>query len=459
MGTLHVYAGDDLYSQIQTLGPADVVVVHAGTYTTPGFYEVTWAGTADAPIRIEVAQGDHVVLQGQPDQNVINITGAYFTLDGFEITGGSHGLRLRTVSNATISNNQIHGLGDVGISCNFEENCDQITIRHNEIFDTGHAGTGEGMYLGCNDGSCRLTNSVIANNYVHDIGGSQGDGIEIKTSSYGNIVIDNVIVRSNYPGITMYGFNGSHPLNVITRNLVWHAKADNGIQVAGQITVTNNVVIDSAANGIQSKATAGVTTTDVAIAYNTVIGAGATCLKMNDWAGGTNELLENNAVYCDGGSAIDINGGSAPGAKLAGNIGLGTSNGATLGAGGSVAADFVGAMAGNAYPAPGSPLIDTASTSYPVTEDFNATPRSGALDVGAYEVTGATNPGWIPVEGFKDPLPVDSGDVTVNVGGSEWGNDVNHPPSSGGCCDANGDQPRGSAILIALVALVLRRRS
>jgi Right handed beta helix region len=458
MGVYDVHPGDDLYTRLQMLQAGDTVVVHAGTYTTPGFYEVTWPGTADAPIVIEAAPGEHAVLQGEADQNVINITGSYFTLDGFEITGGSHGLRLRTVSNATISNNQIHGLGDVGISCNFEENCDAITIRHNEIFDTGHAGTGEGMYLGCNDGSCRLTNSIVANNYVHDIGGSQGDGIEIKTSSYGNLVIDNVIVRSNYPGITMYGFTGSHPVNVITRNLVWHAKADNGIQVAGQITVTNNVVIDSAANGIQSKATAGVTTSDVTIAFNTVVGAGATCLKINDWAGGANEILENNAAYCAGGSAIDVNGGAGPGAKLAGNIGLGTSNGATLGAGGSIAGDFVGAMAGNAYPAPGSPLIDVADASYGVTEDFNATPRTGTLDVGAYEVTTATNPGWIPIEGFKDPLPI-GGDVTVNVGGTELGNDVHHPPSNGGCCDTNGGQPRGSAILVALVALVLRRRS
>jgi len=107
MGVYDVHAGDDLYTRLTMLQAGDTVVVHAGTYTTPGFYEVTWPGTADAPIVIEAAPGEHAVLQGEADQNVINITGSYFTLDGFEITGGSHGLRLRTVSNATISNNQI----------------------------------------------------------------------------------------------------------------------------------------------------------------------------------------------------------------------------------------------------------------------------------------------------------------------------------------------------------------
>ncbi|MEO8548791.1 MAG: right-handed parallel beta-helix repeat-containing protein [Kofleriaceae bacterium] len=460
MGAYDIHAGDDLYARLKMLQAGDTVTVHDGTYTTPGFYEVTWAGTSAAPIVIQAAPGEHPVLQGQADQNVINITGAYFTLDGFEIRGGSHGLRLRTVSNSAIKNNKLHDLGDVGISCNFEENCDTLEIRHNEIYDTGHAGTGEGMYLGCNDGSCHLANSIVANNYVHDMGGSQGDGIEIKTSSYNNLVIDNVVVRSNYPGITMYGFLGNHPPNVVTRNLVWHAKADNGIQVAGQIIVTNNVVIDSAANGIQSKATAGITTSDVTIAFNTIVGAGAACLKTNDWGAGTNQILANNAAYCDGRTAIDVNGGAGAGAVLVGNRGLGSSQPtAALTVAGSVAADFLAAVAGNTYPAAGSPLIDHADAAATVMEDFNGTVRTAPLDVGAYEVTTATNPGWIPTEGFKDPLPVNPGDNSA-IGGDDT--PVSDPDNGGGggCCQTGSSAPSGPALLAGVVALSLglRRR-
>src|SRR5262249_55609082 len=151
----------------------------------------------------------------------------------------------------TLEDLVIHALGDVGISCNRDgETCDQMTFRHNEIFDTGAAGTGEGMYLGCNDAACTFSNSIVELNYIHDLGGDQGDGIEIKTGSFGNTVRDNVIVRSNYPGITMYGFAGNGAPNVVERNLVWHT-VDNGIQIVGQVVVRNNIVIDCGNNGIQ----------------------------------------------------------------------------------------------------------------------------------------------------------------------------------------------------------------
>src|SRR3990172_4593794 len=40
---------DDLFARLGMLQPGDEVVVHAGTYATPGFFAVTWAGTAAAP--------------------------------------------------------------------------------------------------------------------------------------------------------------------------------------------------------------------------------------------------------------------------------------------------------------------------------------------------------------------------------------------------------------------------
>ncbi|MBV8758485.1 MAG: hypothetical protein JO257_14465, partial [Deltaproteobacteria bacterium] len=123
-----VHPGDNFYQQIQTLQAGDEVVVHAGTYTSPGFVAVTWPGTPSAPIVIHAAPGEKVILQGTFAQNLINIDGSYFTFDGFEITGASHGLRLHAVDHATISNNTIHDVGDVGISCNFEpNNCDHVS--------------------------------------------------------------------------------------------------------------------------------------------------------------------------------------------------------------------------------------------------------------------------------------------------------------------------------------------
>ena len=50
--------GDDLFGTLTKLKAGDEVVIHAGTYTTPGFYEVRWPGTAAAPITIHGAPGE-----------------------------------------------------------------------------------------------------------------------------------------------------------------------------------------------------------------------------------------------------------------------------------------------------------------------------------------------------------------------------------------------------------------
>jgi hypothetical protein len=442
-----IHAGDDLYARLAMLQPGDEVVVHEGTYPTPGFYEVTWAGTAGSPIVIHAAPGEHVVLQGDPSQNVMNIAGSYWTLQGFEIAGGSHGLRLEQVDHATIQDNVIHDLGDVGISCNFSMNCDAVQIIHNEIFDTGHAGTGEGMYLGCNDGSCTFTNGLVALNYVHDMGGEQGDGIEIKTGAHDNIVRDNVIVRSKYPGITMYGFSGTGGPNIVERNLVWHSLADNGIQVAGQIIVRNNIVIDAALSGIASKPSPYHTPHDVTIINNTVVNAIAgACMKTNGWSTETGQVIANNAFYCDGAAAVDINGGAGSDAVITNNIGLGSST-ATTGfmLGTSVAADLGDPATGNVYPPAGSMLIGRADGTHQATDDFNSTLRTGA-DVGAYERTTDTNPGWIVTEGFKT-LPVAPPDGPPPGGDDPAG--IADGDKSG--CGCNGSDP--TSLLVALTWL------
>lgn len=400
--TYDIHPADDLFGRLAALAAGDEVVVHAGTYTTPGFYQVTWAGNAAHPILVRAADGDRPVIRGTPAQNIINLDGSYFTMRGFELVGGSHGIRLGNADHGTLEGLVIHGLGDVGISCNRPAMaCDSMTIRGNEIYDTGAAGTGEGMYLGCNDAECAFTDSLVELNYVHDLGGSQGDGIEVKTGASGVTVRDNVIVRSGFPGITMYGFAGAGARNVVERNLVW-GTMDNGIQVVGQIIVRNNIVLGAAANGIQSKASQNFFPHDVDIVHNTIFGAGAACLKSNDWAGQTGQLVANNALYCPGGTALDLNGG-APAAVLAGNVALGSTNPSTgVAAGVSAAADLGDPAHARVYPPNGSALVNAGDPAHSAADDWNGLPRSdGHPDVGAYERSTDSNPGWEPVEGFK----------------------------------------------------------
>lgn len=451
--TYDIYPADDLYARLGSLQAGDEVIVHAGTYMTPGYLDYTWTGIGSQPIIIRAADGDRPVIVGTFAQNTLNIHGTNFTFKGFEIKGGSHGLRLSDIDHAVFEDLVIHDIGDVGISCNLSPaNCNDLTIRHNEIYNTGQdGGTGEGLYLGCNDGSCLTTASLIENNYIHDMGGTQGDGIEIKTGSYANLVRDNVVVRSKYPGITMYGYSTAGGRNIVERNLVWHATVDAGIQIVGQVIVRNNIVIDTVSYGIFSKPSNGLDPHDTTIIHNTVVnGAVAACLRTSNWSGQANNVVANNAFYCEGGTAMDINGG-APEATITNNVVLGTApSGATLGV--SVAADLGDTM----YPPPGSALINAGSSANKADDDFNATARTdGMPDVGAYEVTDATNPGWTITEGFKDvtispPITGNDDFPTTDPGGDDSG-------GGGGCCSST-SRPVDRLFALAVLGLVVRRR-
>lgn len=240
--------GDDLFGTLAKLKAGDEVVIHAGTYTTPGFYAVRWAGTAAAPITIRGAPGEArpVIVGSTRAQNIVNVAGAHFTLSHVEFRGGSHGLRLANVDHATFAGLVLHDLDDVGISCNRPgDTCDAVTIRDSRIYDTGRTGTGEGLYLGCQHADCVFKNGVVERNVVHDTGGSQGDGIEIKPGSFGNTVRGNAVYRTRFPGLTMWGFGGpaGRP-NVVEGNVVWKA-AHGGVWIMGHVVFRDNVVLAS----------------------------------------------------------------------------------------------------------------------------------------------------------------------------------------------------------------------
>ncbi|MBW2461053.1 MAG: right-handed parallel beta-helix repeat-containing protein [Deltaproteobacteria bacterium] len=378
---------------------------------------------------------------------MLNVEGSYFTFTGFEITGGGHGIRLGNANNAVIEDMTIHAIADVGISCNRPGHvCDRLTVRRNEIYDTG--GRGEGMYIGCNDNACQVTNSLFAENFIHDLGGDQGDGIEIKTGSYGNTVRDNVIVNALYPAITLYGFpDGAGPFNVVERNFIW-GTINNGIQIVGQVIVRNNIIVDAGLNGIQSKPSQGFEPHDVTIVHNTVYASGTACMKTNDWSGSANQVIANNAFYCAGSAAADINGG-APGATIVGNIGLGSISapgGIELGAGD---ADLGNPATNVFYPPTGSVLIDSGDSAQGASEDYNGSARGdGSPDVGAYEHTAPENPGWMLAAGFRGDVPDPPPPMTDGGVGPLPDGGVTPPPDGGGVTDSGSspDDDAGSGV-------------
>ncbi len=243
-----IHPGDDLFARLAAVHAGDRVLVHAGVYRTPGYVSLRWRGTAAKPIVVTGAPGEpRPVLVGRRSQNVLNLDGSHFRLARFELRGGSHGLRLGRVSDAALTGLVLHDLGDVGISCNRPgQGCRRVAIRHSVIYDTGRGGTpGEGVYLGCQDASCSFDDGTIEHNVVRDTGGSQGEGIELKPGSDGNLVRHNVICRTPWPGLTIWGPHGRGALNTVEDNLV-AGSGPPGIKLFGRARLRGNRVLRSA---------------------------------------------------------------------------------------------------------------------------------------------------------------------------------------------------------------------
>ena len=223
---------DDVEGAINAAQPGDELVLAGGSYELTERFGIAISGTADAPIVIRAADGERPIFnRASQDQNVIDVDQArYVVFRGLEISGGSHGLRLIDVSFVTVEDCEIHDTGDVALSANSGGSYEALQILRNHIHHTH--GTGEGMYLGCNDNGCQVFDSLIAGNYVHDTNDAsveQGDGIELKEGSYNNVIRDNVIHDTNYPCILTYSTRGNGAPNVIEGNLLW-ACGDHGIQ-------------------------------------------------------------------------------------------------------------------------------------------------------------------------------------------------------------------------------------
>ena len=479
--------GDDVESQLNALAPGDEVILADGMYELTSRFSFTAIGEAARPIVIRAADGASPHFH-RPDasQNIWDIEDAQpVVIRGLTLSGGSAGLRVSGATDLTIEDCEIFDTADVALRMNdggvtYRE----VSILRNHIHDTG--GTGEGMYLGCNDDGCRLAGAVIRGNHVHHTNAadvSQGDGIELKHGSYGCTIADNVVHDTGYPCILGYGTNGNGAPNVVERNVVW-ACGDHGIQWAADATIRNNIVLGAAANGIASQPHQGASPSNLTIVHNTVLAPSNDALSVRDASGEV--TVANNALYAMSGRAFLVVGGAST-ITSAGNVGVGSQEGITGGfSAGDLATDFAaasfsGAVPNDVFPAAGGALVGAGDTAYVVDLDFDGVARMGVADVGAYAFGDGSGPAWTIAAGFKplgpvDPPTSDAGVPMSDAGTSDGGLPMTSTPdagtrdggmestSDGGCgCRAGsgGGSSSGSLALLglALAWVVARRRS
>ena len=401
---VEISPSDDLRAAIASLTPGDELVLAGGLYAFNSRFLITVVGLVDQPIVIRGKTGEDTLIQmNTGSQNILEVQGSrYLVLKNLRFRGGSHGIRLMDSDFITIEDCEVFDTGDVAISANSGGTYEGLVIRHNHIHHTN--GTGEGMYLGCAQNGCRVMNSLVEDNYVHDTNGPtviQGDGIELKEGSSGNVIRNNVIHDTNYPGIITYSTVGNGPPNVIEGNLIWNTN-DNGIQSAADAIIRNNIVLGSP---IALQVHENGSPSNQIVAHNTVINDDSG-INVRNVSGPV--VIANNAVYSSSAPAIRLISGNTGLVTVVGNVGAGGISGTSGGyeEGNGVDADFTNGHYGGAppidvFPSAGSALNGAGSTQYVTDVDFNGTPRNGVADAGAYLYQAGGNPGWVLAAGFK----------------------------------------------------------
>lgn len=370
--------GESLVKAVHALQPGDQLVIASGVYNVNRMWDISVSGTADAPIWIVAQEGAKVILT-RPDakQNVLNIGQNvpvhHLCLRGVEITGGSHGLRLGQCSEVWIDQCHIHHTGEVCLSANSANTRRLFLTRNHNHHGGGH---GEGMYLGANHGEFIMSESVITLNHIHDCKGSQGDGIEVKQGSWGNLIAENDIHDTQYPCITVYGTAGK-PVNIIERNLC-RRSADSVMQVQGEAVVRNNVLISATGSGFASTDHQGKSL-NLQVIHNTIINTGD-AFKGSSWNAREGMILANNILYSRDKSAMNFPKGKE-GVTITGNIILGDApkQGTIRGRG---LEDFVNVTwDGERHDVKplAEGLIDHADSKYLLDSDFFGAKRIGSL--------------------------------------------------------------------------------
>jgi hypothetical protein len=384
--------GAALADAMQSLQPGDELKIESGTYSINSYFDLKVSGTESAPIWI-IAEDGVVITRPDANQNLLNIGASgpvsYLCIRGIEFTGGSAGVRFYNCSNIWLDQCHIHHTQEAGLTTN-TENTSFMYITQNEINNTG--GTGEGMYLGANYGAVIMSQSVIALNHVHHTNGAgvtQGDGIELKQGSWGNLIADNLVHDCNYPCILVYGTDGKQQ-NIIEKNICYNS-GDNTMQVQGEAIVRNNLIMSGNGSAFSSSNHQG-TTTNLQVIHNTIINSGR-ATNLSSWDSRENMVLANNVIYSQNVESIRFPGGAAnvvvEGNVVAGNV-FGVSEGYTETSNtANPLADFTdvlwNATTRNALPVEGSVIIDAGSSNYAVDDDITGEKRSGTLESGCYD--------------------------------------------------------------------------
>lgn len=161
------------------------------------------------------------------------------SIDGFQISGGLHGVEIYNAQNVSVLNNIIAGAGDNGIKVDVSNGA---LLSHNSIADSDDHGI---EALDSND--LVVTNNAISRSGFSNPRASHGSGIRVNGGQNIRIGVDafgvvggNTIIDSNNDGIEIY----NHSDAIIANNLISGIADDEGIEAyyAENILIDNNTI-------------------------------------------------------------------------------------------------------------------------------------------------------------------------------------------------------------------------
>jgi hypothetical protein len=398
---------------VATLKAGDTLNLAAGNYTA-GLRLTGLRGSPEAWITIQGPQsGPQAVFVGRPGSNTIGIKSCcyvaikHLTLDGKGLAdidaikastiddkspAPTHHI---TVEGCTIKD---HGGSQNTVGISTKTTTWGWVIRNNRIINAG-----TGLYLGNSDGHRPFVNGLIENNLVMNPVGYcmqikyQHNRPAIEGMPMGpctTIIRNNVFIKDdkrspagNRPNLLVGNFPdagaGSQDRYEIYGNFLLHNPRESLLQVAGGVTIHDNVFVDVEGAAIRVQVNRGHKVKHTSIYNNTIYSAG-TGVSIGD--GAKVEELFNNLIL----AGKETRG--APALKK-GNVFDAPAN-----ASGYVKAPGIEPGKMDFYPLPGkcrTVALDVSlfekDTEY--NRDFNGTPKGAFTYVGAYAGEGE-NPGW-----------------------------------------------------------------
>ncbi|MEW6103575.1 MAG: right-handed parallel beta-helix repeat-containing protein [bacterium] len=408
---------NEIRSYTNMLTAGDTLLIQSGTYNFTSCWSISnKKGTDSAWITI-APTGGIVKITGSFADNMINIYNSGFLhIKGLEITNtssvsGIDGIKIQSTSDhITLEDLHLHDLTGNGISCNLNGvELSYLVVRHCHIH---HIRDYEGIYLGKHEGGTPIHDSMVEFNWIHDCtSADRGRGIQFKRGTYRNIIQDNVVYNCRGGGIVLYKTDRAlaSDNNIVWRNVIWNSPGE-GIFAVGQTNIENNIVFNCNYGINTGGGYTGWGMNDLYIRNNTVYYATTTCLRLDARSNKSPLVCINNACYQNSLSATAIHTPYGIGSwTLFNNRHYGACSVSGSTPGNPPVDEFINPCLTsgivNLYPKINASLRDTGTANYnaPI-DDFNCSSRPFGefWDVGAYEWSQNTNPGWQLQEGFKE---------------------------------------------------------